>query len=520
MQLRAAHVIHLATSCLALTATVSMAVAREFPYRGVINADDVYVRSGPGQDYYPTEKLKRGEVVEVYRHDPGGWYAVRPPASSYSWISARYVREAGDGLLEVTMDGVVARVGSTLNHARDVWQVKLRKGELLEMLDEGASESGAWYRVAPPSGEFRWVYGRYVDPVSGDAELHDEVEPRGATSDFAGGEVQPATAVDRDERNDRNPRLASGGRPISRDRDAQIERAAYQQIPENERPPRDELVNSRRSGTRSLHRAEGGTVHRAASYQAEVSDEESDSTRRTEAPERLARGERRPGVADEPSPPSRVSRGESPARETQAGSISLELERLEAELAFVVAEEADLAQLEDLFDRAVAASDRVRNRQELEQAEKLIERIRRFAALRRQIENAEERLLLTIRRQQQSARAQRSRAADRAISFTRPADEQRSGHDTDAASVELVHSQFDGEGRLVPVYSKRIGAPQYALLDQENRVRAYVTSAPGVNLRAYEGRNVGIIGSRGYSNELKAPHVVAQRVEVLSSTVR
>src|SRR5690606_20398078 len=80
MQLRAAHVIHLAASYLALTATVSMAVAREFPYRGVINADDVYVRSGPGQDYYPTEKLKRGEVVEVYRHDPGGWYAVRPPA--------------------------------------------------------------------------------------------------------------------------------------------------------------------------------------------------------------------------------------------------------------------------------------------------------------------------------------------------------------------------------------------------------------------------------------------------------
>ena len=49
-----------------------------FPYKATVASEDVYVRSGPGQNYYPTDKLKRGQEVEVYRHDPGGWCAIRP----------------------------------------------------------------------------------------------------------------------------------------------------------------------------------------------------------------------------------------------------------------------------------------------------------------------------------------------------------------------------------------------------------------------------------------------------------
>lgn len=499
-------------ACCLLLAWAASAAAEQFPYRGVINADDVYVRSGPGQDYYPTEKLKKGEIVEVYRHDPGGWYAVRPPASSYSWVSARYVREAGDGLLEVTMDGVVARVGSTLNQARDVWQVKLRKGELLEMLDPGPGESGAWYRVAPPSGEFRWVYGRYVHPVSGEGEVQE-----------ADGSVQvEPQPVARSRREDQSVRPAHAEEMVSQRRPAYDGRVAEEprRLRDEQPVADDEYVseaNAVRGDVASLRRTDGAGVHRPASYQA-------NDDRPARSPRNMERepvGEPADAVADRPRARTRTTKAEPPARAEKPGSISLELERLEAELAFAVAQEASIEQLQDLFDRAVDASDRVRNEKEAQQAEALIERIRRFAALRRQIENAEERMLLTIRQQQKAARAERARNADRAVSFAKPADgEIAADYEPDAASVELVESKFDGEGRLVPVYSKKIGAPQYALLDQENRVRAYVTAAPGVNLRAYEGRQIGIIGSRGYSAELKAPHVIAQRVEVLTARLR
>jgi len=56
----------------------------QFPYKAAVTADDVNVRSGPGQNYYPTETLRRGQVVEGYRHDPGGWRAIRPTDGSFT----------------------------------------------------------------------------------------------------------------------------------------------------------------------------------------------------------------------------------------------------------------------------------------------------------------------------------------------------------------------------------------------------------------------------------------------------
>jgi len=139
-----------------------------FPYTAYITADDVYVRSGPGQNYYPTEKLAAGATVEVYRHDPGGWYAIRPPEESFSWVSARYLTAGADGLAVVNGEEVAARVGSRFSAIKDVIQVRLQKAEVVEVLGTEMDESGTkrWYKIAPPSGEFRWISGRYVDRES------------------------------------------------------------------------------------------------------------------------------------------------------------------------------------------------------------------------------------------------------------------------------------------------------------------------------------------------------------------
>jgi uncharacterized protein YraI len=159
--------------CFAVLLTLGAAIPRSaraepvFPYKAYITADDVYVRSGPGESYYPTSKLNAGAEVEVYRHDPGGWYAIRPPKGSFSWIGARYLKRGQDGLAAVVGERVAVRVGSDLNDSRDVVQVRVNRGEVLELLDAKsttAGRSGAlWCKVSPPSGEFRWVHGDYVD---------------------------------------------------------------------------------------------------------------------------------------------------------------------------------------------------------------------------------------------------------------------------------------------------------------------------------------------------------------------
>ncbi len=148
--------------CLVASAS---AAETKFPYTAYVVTDELYVRSGPGQSYYPTDKLSRGQAVEVYRHDPGGWLAIRPVDGSFCWVHARYLEPKGDGLAEVTADGVSCRIGSRLSDARDIIGVRLKRGEVVELLDENQLRHGdGWCRILPPAGDFRWVYGKYVSP--------------------------------------------------------------------------------------------------------------------------------------------------------------------------------------------------------------------------------------------------------------------------------------------------------------------------------------------------------------------
>jgi hypothetical protein len=78
-------------------------------------------------------------------------------------------------------------------------------------------------------------------------------------------------------------------------------------------------------------------------------------------------------------------------------------------------------------------------------------------------------------------------------------------------------ARYDGMGKLTPVVSERPGAPRYALVNRANEVVTFVSPAPGVNLRQFEGEYVGISGQRGYMPELKKPHVTALRVNPLES---
>lgn len=139
----------------------------QFPYTAYANSEDVFIRSGPGKNYYPTEKLGKGTPVEVYRHDPGGWYAIRPPQGSFSWVPADALKPQGDHIAVVQRDHTLCFVGTRFSNTHDVHQVRLDKGEKVEILDikqvgEGDAAQ-SWCEIAPPSGEFRWVFGKFVD---------------------------------------------------------------------------------------------------------------------------------------------------------------------------------------------------------------------------------------------------------------------------------------------------------------------------------------------------------------------
>ena len=141
-----------------------------FPYSAQIAAEEVEVRCGPGWDYYATLRLRRGAKVEVHRHEPGGWLAIRPPDGSFSWVSERQVNvQENPRVAEVALDGAVAWIGSTESGIHQLkWQVRLQRGELLEVLGRKSLSVGlgfateTHYQVAPPAGEFRWIHAQHA----------------------------------------------------------------------------------------------------------------------------------------------------------------------------------------------------------------------------------------------------------------------------------------------------------------------------------------------------------------------
>jgi len=395
-----------------------------FPYKAFITANEVYVRSGPGQSYYPTRKLKVGQEVEVYRHDPGGWYAIRPTKGSFSWVSGRYLDSGKDELAIVTADGVACRVGSRFSEIRDVIQIRLHKGEVVEVVDCVKVGSRKWYKITPPSGEFRWVAGKYVDPDY----PKDGIRKTGT----AANEAKQAEEAPAD---DSQP----------------VEPAAFVRQLLNREPAR--IFAPRHSVIRP-----------------------------------------RPSVAPDADAVQQSDEPPTVPRVITPEEFQGELEDIDLRLSTMVAEEPTVWSFDAMRQRARAMFNLAETAVERGRARRLMNRLANFADIKRR--HGE---MVVVQEK-----------IDRAGSKL-------------AAATALPHpleDRFDGVGQLTRVVSPKVGAPRFALVDEQGEVRCYVSPAPGVNLRHYLGRRVGVTGNRGYMPEQRAHHVMARHVNLLEGQMR
>ena len=421
----------LAAVCLGLAS--SWAWCDEFPYTAYVNSADVYVRSGPGKNYYPTEKLQQGEKVEVYRHDPGGWYAIRPPRQSCSWISARHVELGADGVGVVNSDGVVARVGSTFSDIREVIQVRLNRGEKVELLEPTATTNSQWYKIAPPSGEFRWVFGKFVDREA----------PR--SSALAARDEQPAKGD-------------AGSDDAETDSD---DDAADAEVPE-----------------KGAVKLASGARNETTSFQEGTEENHSGDARVKQSLRERRKSTRNQRVESNPD------------------ALQAELNELDLQLSAMVAEEITAWSFIDLRLRAERALEAGQTALERGRVRVLLNKIARFEELK-----------------------QRHDAVTKVHQQTDMLNQQI-GSTIALRRGDIQSERFDGVGRLSPVASRKAGSPQFALMDATGGIAFLVTPAPGVNLRPYVDKHIGVTGSRGYLPELQKPHINVQRITSLDAVRR
>jgi uncharacterized protein YgiM (DUF1202 family) len=164
--------LRLASSLVGLLITASTAPAQEpvqvqpqvsnsrYQFSGTINSGDVYVRSGPGEAWYETQKLPQGTAVTVVGIK-GDWLKIEPPAGSYCLVTKLYVDRRGDGSIgRVTRSDINVRAGSNLTSVKTTVLAQLNVGDEVKIL----GEQDEYYKIAPPAGTYFYVHKQFVDP--------------------------------------------------------------------------------------------------------------------------------------------------------------------------------------------------------------------------------------------------------------------------------------------------------------------------------------------------------------------
>jgi uncharacterized protein YgiM (DUF1202 family) len=150
-----------------LLALASLALAEQTPPEiansrnravGTINTDGVYVRSGAGDNYYPTTKLNKDVEVTVVG-EKFDWLKIVPPKGSFCYVAKAFVDKTGENAGAANRDDVNVRAGSELNAAKTTVQSKLASGQPVEIL----GEVDEYYKIAPPADAYVYVKKDYVE---------------------------------------------------------------------------------------------------------------------------------------------------------------------------------------------------------------------------------------------------------------------------------------------------------------------------------------------------------------------
>jgi uncharacterized protein YgiM (DUF1202 family) len=136
-----------------------------FPYMAEITGDNLYVRSGPGTNFYECGKLNKGDKVKVMSRQ-FSWACIVPPAGSFSWISMQYVSIDTDNPTLGTVTGDRVRVYAGSDTQRPLYSTKLQgrlnKGDKVKLFGEQLDD---YYKIAPPSFAYLWVSINFTKPI-------------------------------------------------------------------------------------------------------------------------------------------------------------------------------------------------------------------------------------------------------------------------------------------------------------------------------------------------------------------
>lgn len=552
----------------------------DFPYQALVSTDGASVRSGPGAVHYATQTLKQGDSVEVYRHDLDSWCAIRPLDNSFSLVPESTLKMVREGVAEVVVDDARAWVGT--HHgavSKPLWQIKLRKGELVSVIGEisypdPAGHSTIWFQIQPPPGEFRWIHQSDLKGLVSElpTQARRRSQPRIASSQVAEAEVAAPPRPDLNTRDDRV--IGTGLRRVPRE-DAIVNRNQNRTQNRNYQEPAAQIDTqiraasnmneSQRAIDQNVRSAEFETsnaapeVALASATQDLVLPQNQDGVNEGWRPVTRPIGQRVSGSAtafNSATPNAKPDLGTSQwdqISKNQNGSASngqanfsqgnngyqspvgsfAGLQDAPVRVADSMASDRSMAASLNLarnmpvtqtytnMPRSVAAIEaRLTNEMlkapsewQLNDLQQLAGMLQQSAASAGDRDNAV-RLMNKI----QNCQRLKTQFTGAAGSGMAGANSTNAGFKGFSNASQLngqadTDSKFDASGWLNEL-KRQQGSLQstYVLQDDTGKITHHIQPTPGLNLARYLKTKIGVVGKRGYHQELKLDHVLVSRV--------
>ena len=572
------------------------------PYSVFVAEEEAFAYCGPSEDYYRTDPLRYGQTLDVYAETEDGWLGIRPPEDSFCWIPADTVEldeSQEEGI--ISEDRTVAWIGTHLGRARKYrWQVQLAKGEPVTIIGrserEGPDGPQLWYRIVPPSGEYRWIHRDSVVMTSEElveSVRHRESEkekPKMARSEPASrdsvtdsareADIRQTAHVDDDSRRseasgrdtDFSESVASSG-PSVLDRDEAIgsglnedwrrdraSRNSEYAVQASAEAPQSALDAFKQGGllaslefmTRPQIQEIGGqpqtapasnialdsnwvagASRTAGGQAADVRSDPSNAVRQASSiagvgnPIMQASAQMPLGSPQAITDSRNAVTSANPAfqvvpaeriSQIEAEVSNADVDRLNLILSRLMASQASSAETEPVERAANTLASQSADSVTAGRARMLAEKAQRYRRV------ATRRDGHTVIQSSATIPGATTNAAVLGVSTT-TGNTFESSHAgptgtgpaffTPAANASLPSGTDHGNGviehagYLVQVYSARSNSPPFALTDHAGRTVAYVTPAPGVNLRSHLNSRISVVGTRGYLTGLNTPHIMA-----------
>ena len=432
--------------------------------------------AGRGLDFYPTDSLKEGRMVQVYAHDADGWLRIRPPRGSFSWVRASSLQPSENPSVAQVVNAEVAWVGALVGRVRQhKWQVRLEAGEHVEIVGDKrrlasmGDAAAAWYKIAPPAGEFRWIHERNVRrkvPQLAAEPPSEDLLPTAVADDSIDG---VATAV--------------------------VGEIAASDLPADCRYECGSCPTTRSPSSK-------GSLNRRPLPRAMV------LLRDAIAPSRHSVQATRPTK-------HRRLRPAAPLRKVRKAAGFADLLRvIDLDLSLMVAQETSQWRLTELRKQTETLVGKGGSALERGRARLLLDKIARFESIQQGHTTT-----ATVAATGEALYVPPLQVAS-TTTLTQAACSSAASNVLAGTVAAGISQRYDGVGWLLPVHAQQSLAPRFALTDDAGKVLQYVVPAPGRNLHRHLRKQVGILGQyHGHSRSRRTGAHGAKRHRTRSSSV-